>query len=67
VEGTLMVERLEAWTSIVRGLQAIEDAVELIGGFELDEGELEGQLATIRRALKDIRGVAHDYIQPDKA
>ncbi len=61
-----MVERLEAWASIVQGLQSIEDAADLISGVELDEEELESQLSTIRRAVKEIRGVAHDYMRPDQ-
>lgn len=62
-----MVDRIETWKSIVRSLQVIEDAVELIDGIELDESDLANQLEAIRRAVKDVRGAAHDYIQPDKA
>lgn len=61
-----MVERLETWKSIVQGLQAIEDAADLIDSVELDGSDLKAQLAEIRRAVKEVRGAAHDYIQPDK-
>ncbi|MCV9964877.1 hypothetical protein OIU34_23575 [Pararhizobium sp. BT-229] len=61
-----MADRLETWKMIVQGLQTIEDAVDLIGGVELDETELEAQLSAIQRAAREIRGAAHDYLQPEK-
>ncbi|MCZ7861054.1 hypothetical protein O9X98_06510 [Agrobacterium salinitolerans] len=61
-----MVDRIETWKSIVQSLQLIDDAVELIDGIELDESDLAAQLDAIRRAVKEVRGAAHDFIQPDK-
>ena len=62
-----MADRLETWLSIRIGLQAIEDAADLIEGVDLDEEDLQTQLEEIKRAVKAVRIAAHDFIQPDKA
>ena len=54
----------ETWETIVEALQQIDDAAEMLVGFDLSPDDVETQADIIKHAAQRVRSAAHDYIQP---